>query len=79
MFDKDYNYFNSETGVLDRRIFADEQIYQQELERIFARAWNFVCHESQIPGAGDYFMSFIGEDDVIAVRGRDQNINMKQR
>ncbi len=45
-------WFDADTGVLDRRIFSDRDIYQQELQRIFARAWNFVCHESQLPQSG---------------------------
>ena len=63
-------WFDVETGVLDRRIFSDAEIYQQELQRIFARAWNFVCHESQLPQSGSFFMNYIGEDQVIAVRDR---------
>ena len=38
-----------ETGTVDRRIFAEQDIYEMELERIFARAWNFMCHDSQVP------------------------------
>jgi 3-phenylpropionate/trans-cinnamate dioxygenase alpha subunit len=59
-----------ENGTVDRAIFADADIYQLELERVFARAWNFMCHESQIPKAGDFFLSFIGEESVIATRDK---------
>ena len=42
-------WVDSEHGRVDRRIFSDPDIYQRELERIFARGWNFICHESQLP------------------------------
>jgi phenylpropionate dioxygenase-like ring-hydroxylating dioxygenase large terminal subunit len=68
--------FDRQAGILDRRIFADEGIYRQELQRIFGRAWNFMCHESQLPRPGSFFVNYIGEDQVIVVRDRDLRINV---
>lgn len=62
------SYFDASKGTLDRRIFADRELYDLEMKNIFARAWNFMCHESQIPDPGDYFINYIGEDQVIVVR-----------
>jgi phenylpropionate dioxygenase-like ring-hydroxylating dioxygenase large terminal subunit len=65
-----HDFVHVEQGTVDRVIFSDQTIYEMELERIFARAWNFMCHESQIPKPGDFFLSFIGEESVIATRDK---------
>lgn len=59
-----------EAGTVDRMIFSDQDIYDLEMERIFARGWNFMCHESQIPNPGDFFLNYIGEESVIATRDK---------
>ena len=38
-----------ENGLVDNRIFSDDEIYRVELERVFGRTWHFLGHESAIP------------------------------
>ena len=63
-------------GTIDRSIFVDDAIYRQELERVFARMWLFVGHESQIPHPGDFFVSRMGAESVILCRDREQKIHV---
>jgi phenylpropionate dioxygenase-like ring-hydroxylating dioxygenase large terminal subunit len=64
------------SGQISREIFVNETIYQQELEQVFARAWLFVGHESQIPKPGDYFVSCMGEESVLLCRDREEKMHV---
>jgi phenylpropionate dioxygenase-like ring-hydroxylating dioxygenase large terminal subunit len=56
------------------RVLADPEIYNLELERIWAKAWIVVGHESEISNAGDFVRRRIGNDSVIVVRQRSGDV-----
>lgn len=58
-------------------VYQDRDVYALEQERIFSGpTWNYVGLEAEIPSAGDYRRTFIGERSVIVVRGADGAISV---
>jgi phenylpropionate dioxygenase-like ring-hydroxylating dioxygenase large terminal subunit len=58
-------------GLISPQIFIDDGLYRQEQERVFARSWLFLAHESQLKKPGDFFATYMGQDPVLLVRQRD--------
>ena len=73
-FEASETHVSVETGELDRKIFSDQEIFDRELELIFGRAWLFLCHESQLKKAGDFFEAPMGRDNVLVVRQKDGSL-----
>lgn len=65
-----------EKQEVSMRVLLDREVYELELEKLFARAWNLLAHESEVPDAGDYVTRFIGEDPVVVVRDRTGAVNV---
>lgn len=61
-------------GTLDPRMFADKALFDLEMERVFARSWLFLAHESQLKKPGDYFNTYMGNDQVVVVRQSDGSV-----
>ena len=61
-------------GWVSAAIFSHPDVYEQELEQVFARMWLFVGHECQIPRPGDFVRSRMGEEQVIVTRGKDNKV-----
>ncbi|GMA51157.1 hydrogenase [Alicyclobacillus contaminans] len=61
-------------GVLPQWVFADPDVYRAEVHQIFAKTWNFLGHESEIPRPGDYVTRWIVHDPVLLLRDEQGEI-----
>lgn len=59
-----------------RDTYIDAEIYQLEMKHLFANTWVYVGHDSQTPNKGDYITTQIGDQPVIMVRHRDDEIHV---
>jgi len=61
---------DSANGLIDRAVFTDRRLYDQEQARVFATSWLFLGHVDQLQKAGDFFTTFMGEDPVIVTKDK---------
>src|SRR6476660_9480014 len=65
------------TSRIPFQAYTDEAIYKKELDRFFySNPWCYVGLEAEIPNAGDFKRTVVGERSVIMVRDAEGAINV---
>ncbi|MEO6984551.1 MAG: aromatic ring-hydroxylating dioxygenase subunit alpha [Paralcaligenes sp.] len=78
------NYRNNPAAVqalvrpteVHKDLFIDEEIFALEMEHLFANTWVYVGHDSQVPNAGDFITTTVGDQPVIMVRHTDKTVRV---
>ena len=59
-----------------RDVYIDEEVFQLEMEHVFANTWAYVGHDSQVPNPGDYYGTTIGTQPILMVRHTDGTVKV---
>ena len=57
-------------------LFINEEIFDLEMEHLFANTWVYVGHASQVPNPGDFYTTTVGNQPVIMVRHTDKTVRV---
>jgi phenylpropionate dioxygenase-like ring-hydroxylating dioxygenase large terminal subunit len=49
-------------------LYASEDVFAQENDRIWKRSWVYICHDSEVPNPGDYKRATLGFEQILVVR-----------
>jgi hypothetical protein len=52
------------TARIKRQALTSPEIFDMEMRYIFEVNWIYLCHDSQIPSAGDFFTTTMGRQPV---------------
>ena len=59
---------------LEARYYTDPAIFENEMQGLLSRTWQFACHAQEIPNVGDYMAFEIAGQSLFAIRGRDNEV-----
>jgi len=59
-----------------KALYVDQQVFELEMEHLFANTWVYVGHASQIPNKGDYYTTTVGTQPVVMVRHTDDSVQV---
>jgi len=58
------------------RAYTDPSVFAVEMERVFAKTWVYVAHESEIAQPGDFKTSHVGLQPVVVSRAADGAVHV---
>lgn len=67
-----------EEGRINKALYSDPEIFEEELDKVFNNTWIYIGHESEVPEAGSYKTAWIGRQSVILVRDRKKILHVLQ-
>ena len=50
---------------IDGRYYTDPEVFENELDRVFAHTWQMVGHVSQLATAGDLITAVVGRERIL--------------
>jgi Rieske 2Fe-2S family protein len=59
---------------LPQRYFVSPELFEEELEKIFAGHWVLVGHQSEVAKTGDYFVRDVARESLIIVRDKSEEV-----
>jgi phenylpropionate dioxygenase-like ring-hydroxylating dioxygenase large terminal subunit len=57
-------------------VYTEQDIFEEELQKVWYRTWVYVGHTSEIPNPNDYAVKALGPQTVIMTRDRDGEIHL---
>jgi phenylpropionate dioxygenase-like ring-hydroxylating dioxygenase large terminal subunit len=57
--------------TLPARLYVAPEVHELEQEKIFARAWQYACHDSRLAKPGDVVLTRSGDIPIMIVHGKD--------
>ena len=57
-------------------VYIDAEVFELEMEHLFANTWVYVGHESQVPKQGDYYATTVGNQPMVMVRHTDGTVKV---
>jgi len=66
---------HAEGTSLEQAFYTDAEIYEREISEIYLKSWLYAGHSSEIPNVGDWFLVEFGQESVIIVRSKEDEIS----